>query len=217
MLFILPSEISKAIVKDGGPPLHFVSLCFISHGKCVMKNDKVRIVSWTKSIPRKRRGRSRRMRKVLTVLGYIFCVAGFVLSGSEPGYFGDFNVKKLDREIEKESLLSFLENHAAAATSSSPNPLMVPLTLIQGAASKAAGLSLSLSVFYILSWNAYIAYWLHSSSLYLHSSLQLAWRFFLSFLLFLNFSAYMWVVIADSNFFLNHGSYFFINVHWGQH
>lgn len=111
-----------------------------------MKNDKVRIVSWTKSIPRKRRGRRRRMREVLTVLGYVFCVAGFVLSGSEPGYFGDFNVKKLDREIEKESLLAFLENHAAAAASSSPNPLMVPLTLIQGAASKAAGLSLSLSL-----------------------------------------------------------------------
>ncbi|KAF5462319.1 hypothetical protein F2P56_018338 [Juglans regia] len=78
------------------------------------------------------------MRVVLTVLGYAFCVAGFVLSGSEPGYFEEFNARELDIEKEKEGLLSFLENHAAAESPSSPNPPMVPLTLIQGAASKAA-------------------------------------------------------------------------------
>ncbi|KAF5455513.1 hypothetical protein F2P56_025079 [Juglans regia] len=79
-----------------------------------------------------------RVIQILTVLGYAFCFVGFVLSGSERGSFEDFNVTELEIETEKEGLLSLLENDAAAASPSLPKPLMVPLTLIYGAASKGA-------------------------------------------------------------------------------
>ncbi|KAL4603964.1 hypothetical protein ACB092_10G161500 [Castanea dentata] len=73
------------------------------------------------------------MRVILTVLGYVCCVVGVVLSGSELGSFEDFTVI----EKHKEGLLSLVENDRAASPVSS-QPLMVPLTLIQGAASKGA-------------------------------------------------------------------------------
>lgn len=51
-----------------------------------------------------------------------------VLTGSASGFFEDLDAR--------ETSLSYLENDAAAAVS---EPLMVPLTLIQGADSKGAG------------------------------------------------------------------------------
>ena len=88
------------------------------------------------------RRRRRRMKVILTVLGYVCCVVGVVLSGSELGSFEDFTVI----EKQKEGLLSLVENDKAASPVSS-KPLMVPLTLIQGAASTGAGISLSFSLF----------------------------------------------------------------------
>lgn len=82
------------------------------------------------------------MKVILTVLGYVCCVVGVVLSGSELGSFEDFTVI----EKQKEGLLSLVENDKAASPVSS-KPLMVPLTLIQGAASTGAGISLSFSLF----------------------------------------------------------------------
>ncbi|KAK4559562.1 hypothetical protein RGQ29_008686 [Quercus rubra] len=73
------------------------------------------------------------MKVILTVLGYVCCVVGVVLSGSELGSFEDFTVI----EKQKEGLLSLVENDKAASPVSS-KPLMVPLTLIQGAASTGA-------------------------------------------------------------------------------
>lgn len=90
------------------------------------------------------------MRVILTVLGYVFCVVGLALSGSDSVPFEDFDVRELEMENEKKGLLASVENEAAVVSPSSPKPLMVPLTLIQGADSKAAGLSLSLSLYYIL-------------------------------------------------------------------
>ena len=80
------------------------------------------------------------MMKVVLVVGFVCCVFGMVLSGSdsEQGYFTK----------EKEGLLSLVENDAAVAAASTPlaEPLMVELSLINGADSKGAGiLSLSFS------------------------------------------------------------------------
>lgn len=92
------------------------------------------------------------MRLILTVLGYVCCFAGVVLGGSELGSFEDFTVI----EKHKEGLLSLVENDKAASPVSS-KPLTVPLTLIQGAASKGAGISLSFSLLCVCS-NLYIVF-----------------------------------------------------------
>jgi hypothetical protein len=98
----------------------------------------------------RRRSRRRRMKATLAVLGYVCCVVGIVLStGSEHhASFEELNLKEMEEiEKEREGLLSLVENDAAASPKLSlPKPLMVPLTLIQGAASKGAGISLSLSL-----------------------------------------------------------------------
>jgi len=88
------------------------------------------------------------MKATLTVLGYVCCVVGFVLSGSghhASASFEELNLKELEIEKEKDGLLSLVQNDAAASPSL-PKPLLVPLTLIQEAASKGAGISLSLSL-----------------------------------------------------------------------
>lgn len=103
------------------------------------------------------------MRVILTVLGYVFCVVGLALSGSDSVPFEDFDVRELEMENEKKGLLASVENEAAVVSPSSPKPLMVPLTLIQGADSKAAGLSLSLFVLYT-SYNACLAHLLLSKA-----------------------------------------------------
>uniref|UniRef100_A0A2N9G6Z6 Pectin acetylesterase n=1 Tax=Fagus sylvatica TaxID=28930 RepID=A0A2N9G6Z6_FAGSY len=72
------------------------------------------------------------MMKVVLVVGFVCCVFGMVLSGSdsEQGYFTK----------EKEGLLSLVENDVAVAAASTPlaEPLMVQLSLIHGADSKGA-------------------------------------------------------------------------------
>lgn len=75
---------------------------------------------------------------ILTVLVNVCCIVGIVLSGSDDnGAFENLYARDIEKEKVKEGLLSFLENDAAPSPSS-PKPLMIPLTLIQGAASKGA-------------------------------------------------------------------------------
>ncbi|XP_059435668.1 pectin acetylesterase 12-like [Corylus avellana] len=81
------------------------------------------------------------MKATLTVLGYVCCVVGIVLStGSEHhASFEELNLKELEIEKDREGLLSLVENDAAVSPKPSlPKPLMVPLTLIQRAASQGA-------------------------------------------------------------------------------
>lgn len=78
------------------------------------------------------------MKATLTVLVYVCCIVGLVLSGSEHyGSLDEFNIQELEIERRSGSLLSLPENDAVASLSSH-QPLMVPLTLIQGAASQGA-------------------------------------------------------------------------------
>lgn len=75
-----------------------------------------------------------RMKLILIAIGLACFVSVVICGGSET-----------------HSVFSFLENDLVAAKSSpSPQPLMIPLTLIQGADSKGAGIILSLPYFNLL-------------------------------------------------------------------
>ena len=119
-----------------------ICICIAFLLVCSLSLSLYRGWEWVSIVELSWRRRRRRMKVILTVLGYVCCVVGVVLSGSELGSFEDFTVI----EKQKEGLLSLVENDKAASPVSS-KPLMVPLTLIQGAASTGAGISLSFSLF----------------------------------------------------------------------